>query len=837
MIRSERDAALLAKAPSKLRFVLLALIGPVLLLLLLLWVNNEYAESELLRKRAAASFDHRVELIELLSDLKDAETAQRGYLLTGGMVAFLQPYEPARRTVGARLASLERYPETDSGRREIAEVAHLAAAKFNEMDASIASVRRADLAGAVARVRQGSGKRVMDRLRAIVGVRIAAEERRTTAAREHLRKQREATQRVATLGGIAALALVTALLFWGWRLRRMRYEAIVAEFEAAERNQTILDSTVDAMLIINPSGSIEAINRAATRMLGYDAEALVRRDVSVVIDLAPGEGSFHQRVGLIDGDLQRRFLPDREARHQEGQLIPIDIAMGAMMVPSGAHLVVSLRDITERKRLEQLKDDLMSTVSHELRTPLTSIVGSLGLLRAGSAGALPEQAERLVGIAENSSRRLIRLINDMLDIDSMESGKLAMKREPTDLNTVITHAAQGSEGLAAAKEVTIEVRVRTEPVIVLGDSGRLLQVLTNILSNAIRFTPASGTVTVTANVSDEGLVTVAVDDQGSGVPPQFSNRIFGRFERAAGEQGLQGGAGLGLAISHEIIVRHDGRIWFEDAPGGGARFAFSLAVMRPAEMTERGSARVLICEQDAEFAGRLIAMVVKEGCAYELATSTQEARAVVARSDFDALLIDLNLPEEGGLVFARAVRDAGYSAHAPIIVVAAHALNDGEAPSPLEVIDWIDKPGDMGRLSDALRRALVRGSSDRPTVLHLDDDEDLLKVVAAALGGEARIISATTLASARTILETVSPDAAILDLRLAEGSGLDLIPFLVGSDGLAIPTIIYSAQDVSSELADQVDAVLVKARGSMPDLKATLRRVIGSREPDRKNPA
>ena len=145
------------------------------------------------------------------------------------------------------------------------------------------------------------------------------------------------------------------------------------------------------------------------------------------------------------------------------------------------------------------------------------------------------------------------------------------------------------------------------------------------------------------------------------------------------------------------------------------------------------------------------------------------------------------------------------------------------------MVDWIEKPGDAVRLTDALRRALARTGRARPTVLHLDDDEDLLQVVATALEPETRVVRVTNLASARAMLETMSPDAVILDLRLANGSGLDLMPFLVDAEGLAIPTIIYSAQDVSHDLARQVDAVLVKARGSLPDLKATLRRVIRAR--------
>lgn len=824
----DRRAALIVGRPSALRFLSFALIGPLLLIALLIWLNAEYRSAEALRERVAASFQRRLELVELLSTLKDAETAQRGFLLTGGDAAFLGPYTPARRRVAVMMRAAHDGARGGLGAPQLSRIEALIAAKFVEMDATIASLRSGDRDEGLRRVRTGAGKRLMDELRRAVGARIAHEDAATRAARDRFEARRRSSQLLAIGIGVLTLVLVTGWLFAGWRLRRARYDASVAAYEAAERNQTVLDSTVDAMLILNPSGSIEAVNRAATELLGYDASALERRDIAVVIDLAPGEGSFHQRVGLVDGHLRQRFLPDRAARHRDGHLVPVDVAMGAMVVPSGDHLVVSLRDISERKRLEQLKDDLMSTVSHELRTPLTSIVGSLGLLRAGSAGALPDAAARLVGIAENNSRRLIRLINDMLDIDRIETGTLEMVREPTDLRTIVERAAHGGEGIAAAKGVRIVVATPPAPVIVAGDADRLLQVLTNLLSNAVRFTPEGRAVTITL-ASDGERATVTVDDEGPGVPAEFRSRIFGRFERAAGEGGQLGGAGLGLAISREIIARHDGRIWFEDAPGGGARFAITLDAMRPAHMMESGSARVLICEQDAELAGRLIAMAVREGCAYELATSTSAARAALARSTFDALLIDLHLPEEGGLVFARAVRDGASSAQASIIVVAANAFDDGDALSPLDVIDWIDKPGDADRLGDALRRALARGTTRRPTVLHLDDDEDLLQVVAAGLEPEVQILTATSLAAARAILETTSPDAAILDLRLAEGSGLDLIPFLVDSDGLAIPTIIYSAQDVSAELADKVDAVLVKARGSMPDLKATLRRVINAR--------
>lgn len=182
------------------------------------------------------------------------------------------------------------------------------------------------------------------------------------------------------------------------------------------------------------------------------------------------------------------------------------------------------------------------------------------------------------------------------------------------------------------------------------------------------------------------------------------------------------------------------------------------------------------------------------------------------------------------MAFAREARDRDPPIKAPIIVVTPGAVHENGF-SPLDVVDWLDKPNDAGRIADAVRHAL-RGASgrERPVVLHLDDDRDLLSVVATALEPEVRVAAATNLASARAMLEHMSPDAVILDIRLENESGLDLIPFLYDADGIAIPTIIFSAQDVAGDLAAKVDAVLVKARGSIPDLKATVRRVVRTRD-------
>jgi len=828
MTTAEVRAAHDGRGPQAWRYVLLGLGAWILILTGFIDWNYEFRRAEMLRREVAQSYDRRVNQVLLLSALKDAETAQRGYLLSGNR-DYLAPYYPARNDIEQRLARLKTIAGAQASPADVAKVQALARAKLAELDQTIALERIGHHAEALEAMRQGRGLRLMDRLRATIGSMVDGEAQRMADRRAYYLAQRGTLRTIVIAGTIAALAATLVVLFLLWRLQQARYRALIEAYEAAERNATILDSTIDAMLIVNPSGTVEVMNAAATEMLGYSTEELGRRDVGTIIDIASGEGSFHKRVGLSEGQLSRSFFPDRTVRHRDGREIAVDVAVGVMRVPSGDHLVASLRDISERKRIERVKDDIISTVSHELRTPLTSVVGSLGLLRAGNVGTLPEEAARLVEIAENNSRRLIRLINDMLDIDRIESGKLHVARDPIDLGLVVDQGCTGSEGLARAADVAIECHRPGRPTMVSGDLDRLLQVVTNLLSNAIRAAPPGSTIDLSLSIDASDRAVVAIDDRGPGVPAAFRDKIFGRFERAANED-RSTGTGLGLAISREIIRRHDGTIWFEDREGGGTRFAFALAQLGLTTGRDRSAQRVLICEQDKATAASLIAAVINEGCAYDLVRNAAEARAAMAEHPYVALLVDLNLPEDGGLAFAREIRDGDQGFAGPVVIVSSDAAFDGAGIAPLEMVDWIEKPGEVDRLTQALRKALLRTDTRRPVVLHLDDDRDLLDVVAKALAPEVEMLRATDLASARAILQQVSPDAVILDIQLAQGSGLELMPFLVDADGLAIPTIVYSAQDISSDLIPHVDAVLVKARGSIPDLKATIRRLVRPRD-------
>jgi len=241
-------------------------------------------------------------------------------------------------------------------------------------------------------------------------------------------------------------------------------------------------------------------------------------------------------------------------------------------------LLRALRYATERKRLERLKDEFVSTVSHELRTPLTSIAGSLGLLTGKAAGIMPEPAARLLAIAHENSQRLVRLVNDILDIEKLEAGHASFDFMNVELGTLVNQTVELIRGYAEGQGVNIRIEGSAVIGDIWSDPDRLAQVITNLLSNAIKFSPLDSEVVVSiGRKADSDTVVIAVSDHGEGISADFKSRIFGRFAQAdATNARRKGGTGLGLSIAKQIVDRLGGQIGFADAPGGGTIFQVEL---------------------------------------------------------------------------------------------------------------------------------------------------------------------------------------------------------------------------------------------------------------------
>ncbi|HEX8833412.1 MAG TPA: ATP-binding protein, partial [Abditibacteriaceae bacterium] len=369
-----------------------------------------------------------------------------------------------------------------------------------------------------------------------------------------------------------------------------------------------------------------------------------------------------------------RFMAE-DTIEQNGVAVDRELSISPIMSDGEVTgVTVFGRDITDRKRMDRMKTEFISTVSHELRTPLTSIRGSLGLLAGGVTGELPAAAKPLVEIAMNNSERLVRLINDILDIEKIESGGMDFHLQPDDLEALVVEALELNRAYGEAFDVRFELDNQlTRKAQVYVDHDRLEQVLANLLSNAAKFSPQGETVTVSL-LQHGSLLRVAVRDKGEGIPTEFRKRIFQKFAQADSSDTRQkGGTGLGLSISKALIENMNGYIGFETG-AGGTTFYFDLPewVARETQAAVPVSSsrpRILICEDDEDIAHLLTMMMSQLGYESDVAGNATEARALLARNSYHAMTLDLILPDQDGISLIRYLRSQPKTRDLPIVVV------------------------------------------------------------------------------------------------------------------------------------------------------------------------
>jgi len=334
-----------------------------------------------------------------------------------------------------------------------------------------------------------------------------------------------------------------------------------------------------AVLELDADGRIQRLNQTAENLFGWSSSELSQSNASMKVLLHPdSQAQFDaQWQQLIASRSPVAHLQLRNPR-RDGLEIICEWNVTPLVNPEGGvvGVIAQGQDITRQLEAEQMKKEFTSTLSHELRTPLTSIIGSLQLINSGVLGEVDKDVLDLTNVAERNSQRLLDLINDILDIEKIESGKLTMMPELLSLDEVVGESLLLNKGFAERFQVRYQARGALLPVQVKADRKRLLQVMTNLLSNAAKFSPPGEPVEVT--MEDHGAkVRVGVHDHGPGIPENFRGRIFARFAQADSSATRQkGGTGLGLAICKRLIELMDGRIGFTDREGGGTVFYFEL---------------------------------------------------------------------------------------------------------------------------------------------------------------------------------------------------------------------------------------------------------------------
>jgi PAS domain S-box-containing protein len=332
-----------------------------------------------------------------------------------------------------------------------------------------------------------------------------------------------------------------------------------------------------AVLEIDPQGIVTAVNHAAELLFGYAAAELIGGHVKrLVLPEYHAEFDGHW-MQMTETRQSLAGLRIRNPR-RDGIALVCEWTVTPLVNPEGdiVSVIAQGQDVTRQIEAERMKKEFTSTLSHELRTPLTSIIGSLQLVNSGVAGGLSSDVSELTLVAERNGQRLLDIINDILDIEKIESGTISMVPEALAIDGLVREAIVLNEGFGERFKVRFEARGELPGREVYADRKRLLQVMTNLLSNAAKFSPEWGKVDITLEESGANI-RVGVHDRGPGIPEEFRSRIFGRFAQADSTASRQkSGTGLGLAICKRMIELMHGRIGFEDRAGGGTTFWFEL---------------------------------------------------------------------------------------------------------------------------------------------------------------------------------------------------------------------------------------------------------------------
>ncbi|OBP14667.1 hypothetical protein A5320_13085 [Rheinheimera sp. SA_1] len=567
-------------------------------------------------------------------------------------------------------------------------------------------------------------------------------------------------------------------------------------------------------------------NPAMTELTGYTFDELKQLSY---FDLTPQIYEQQEKEQLRQLNETGRYGPFRKQyRHKNGELIDIELRGVKFISPSGEPMIWSIiTDRRENMKLERLKTDFISTVSHELRTPLTSVNGSLDLLLSGAAGELPPKAQKLLGIAVKNNKRLIALVNDLLDMEKLSQGKLAFKPEFVSSQALMQNAIENNFPFAELYKVSLRLG-KIQDVRLYIDADRIQQVLANLISNAAKFSPADSDVLIHSQLKPH-VIRIAVTDQGRGLTAEQISKLFERFSQLDNSSNKeQPGSGLGLAISREIMVQSGGQIGVESEPGVGSTFWIELPLAEKPVLPVQKK-RILVVEDDADTAFTLKELLQASGYDADVAHEVKQAWLLLQQRQYDLVTLDLNLNGESGGEFFLKLRDTADFSKLPVLVVSAF-IEQGKLllNAIAHTVDWLEKPVNTDLLSTKIEYLLSQSGTRLTSarILHVEDDDDIVSIMQMQLECKFHYHHAGNLAEARAKLRSNRYDLVLLDIGLPDGNGWQLIPDLQLYHA-KVPVIVFSAQDVSVNQKNQATAVFGKTKVEPSALVEQISQILG----------
>jgi PAS domain S-box-containing protein len=579
-------------------------------------------------------------------------------------------------------------------------------------------------------------------------------------------------------------------------VRRQRAE------RALRASDTRLRATFNAMLsgtfVTDDRSTILSANPAFSKMVGVPEDEIIGRSVAEFLALPSGPSG--ETITQARDRVIGRVMPF-DMRRADGVVVPIEMLVSRFEVDGQCYHAASWTDVSERREIDRMKDEFVSVVSHELRTPLTSVRGALQLVLADPPDFHDPDQAPLLDIALKNCERLIRIINDILDVSKIEAGKIDLHMRSCAASELVALSMQSVAEVARQASVTLESDIEDGAGSVHADFDRVVQVLVNLLSNAVKFAPPGSAVTLSAKRAGDSVVW-SVRDRGQGIAEADVPKLFKKFSQIdASATRATGGTGLGLSIVKALVEQHGGTVAVESRLGEGTTFTITLPSGQDVEAAERPSpvfrpagstriSKILVVDDDADI--RLVLRKQLEATGYSVSEAADGDAAVSAAvaDRPDLITMDLIMPGMGGLSAIRKLAADPRTQGIPVVIVSAVADNvvfDDE-------FTIVSKPVDGDRLR--LEIEYLIGRSSNATLLLAEDDDDLRQVLAMSLSrGGFNVISAADGEAARSLFDSTPCDAVVVDLQMPMVDGFGVIEHVRKSARAATPIIVVSGSN------------------------------------------
>ena len=604
--------------------------------------------------------------------------------------------------------------------------------------------------------------------------------------------------------------------------RKLAEEALRA---SEARTRLIVDTAHDAFIAMDIEGRITDWNAQAEATFGWSRSEAVGRFLADTI-IPHQHREAHKRglqhfLATGQGPVLNKRI-EITALHRDGHEFPVELTISPIRLGQTYVFNSFVHDITERKQAQEailrakeeaesaskFKDQFLSTMSHELRTPLNAILGFSDLLADERYGLLNERQQRYISHIRVGGQHLLKLINDILDLSKIEAGR--MELAPEDLRVAIAFGEVISALRPLADKKSQTMSQDAEPnLAVNADAIRFTQILTNLLANAVKFTPEGGRIELAARQID-GQVRVEVRDTGPGIAPEEQKRIFEAFYRMRQSGKAVEGTGLGLAITQRLVELHGGQLGLESQLGQGSCFYFHLPAVEARQPIARETkpgpkgtypARILVIEDDSAAGQLLESQLISAG--YEVVVCDQPQRAVemAAQLQPDGITLDLLMKPTNGWEILLELKGNPRTARIPVIVVTI--VDQPAMGGILGADEYLMKPVEKQALLAAVKRCLAARGSSPPTrpILVVEDDSPTREIITELLTAQGySVAAAADGAQARAWVATSLPELVILDLLLPKVSGLDLLAEWRASPRTAdLPVFVLTIKDLSQD--------------------------------------